>query len=61
MSQFRRRRAHGIALKLASVALFVVMQALVKATAPSVPPGEAGFRGRIGARDRVARHGEARA
>jgi drug/metabolite transporter (DMT)-like permease len=43
MSQFRRRRAHGIALKLASVALFVVMQALVKMTAPRVPPGEAVF------------------
>jgi drug/metabolite transporter (DMT)-like permease len=43
MSQFQRRKAHGIALKLASVALFVVMQSLVKVTAPRVPPGEAVF------------------
>ena len=34
---------HGIALKIASVALFVVMQSLVKAAAPHVPPGEAVF------------------
>lgn len=33
----------GIALKLASVAVFVVMASLVKATASRVPPGEAVF------------------
>lgn len=39
----RRRTLHAIGLKLASVALFVVMQALVKYTAERVPPGEAVF------------------
>ncbi|ETX27890.1 DMT family transporter [Roseivivax isoporae] len=33
----------GILLKLASVVLFVVMSAMIKATAPEVPPGEAVF------------------
>ncbi|MHA6346638.1 DMT family transporter [Roseivivax sp. CAU 1761] len=33
----------GIALKLASVALFVVMSAMIKATAAEVPPGQAVF------------------
>lgn len=33
----------GIALKLGSVAVFTAMAALIKATAPHVPPGEAVF------------------
>lgn len=37
------RTSRAIGLKLASVALFVVMQALVKSTADHVPPGEAVF------------------
>ena len=39
----QRRTLYAIGLKLASVALFVVMQALVKYTAERVPPGEAVF------------------
>lgn len=39
----QRRTSYAIGLKLASVALFVVMQALVKYTADRVPPGEAVF------------------
>jgi len=34
---------HGIFLKLASVAIFMVMAALIKATAETVPPGQAVF------------------
>lgn len=37
------RPLRGIALKLASVAVFTAMAALIKATAPQVPPGEAVF------------------
>ena len=33
----------GIALKLCSVLLFIIMSALIKATAPEVPPGQAVF------------------
>lgn len=43
MSPARQRMLRAIGLKLASVALFVVMQALVKFTAERVPPGEAVF------------------
>ena len=43
MSPGQRRTLYAIGLKLASVALFVVMQALVKYTAERVPPGEAVF------------------
>lgn len=43
MDTARRRTMLAIGLKLASVALFVVMQALVKYTADRVPPGEAVF------------------
>jgi drug/metabolite transporter (DMT)-like permease len=43
MDTARRRTMVAIGLKLASVALFVVMQALVKYTADRVPPGEAVF------------------
>jgi drug/metabolite transporter (DMT)-like permease len=39
----QRRTLYAIGLKLASVVLFVVMQALVKYTAERVPPGEAVF------------------
>lgn len=38
-----RRPLRGIALKLASVAVFTAMASLIKATAPHVPPGEAVF------------------
>lgn len=34
---------HGIALKIASVFFFVVMQSLIKASAPHIPAGEAMF------------------
>lgn len=37
------RPLRGIALKLASVIVFIVMQSLIKATADHVPPGEAVF------------------
>ena len=37
------RPGRGIALKLASVTLFVLMQSLVKATSDAVPPGQAVF------------------
>ena len=43
MSPAKQRMLRAIGLKLASVALFVVMQALVKFTAERVPPGEAVF------------------
>ena len=43
MNAGKRRKQQAIWLKLSSVALFVVMQALVKYTADSVPPGEAVF------------------
>ncbi len=43
MTPDNRRTLYAIGLKLASVALFVVMQALVKFTAERVPPGEAVF------------------
>ena len=33
----------GIALKLCSVLLFIIMSSLIKATAPHVPPGQAVF------------------
>src|SRR5690242_9269582 len=33
----------GILLKLASVGVFVAMQALIKATSDTIPPGEAVF------------------
>jgi len=39
----QRRTLYAIGLKLASVVLFVVVQALVKYTAERVPPGEAVF------------------
>lgn len=38
-----RRPLRGVALKLGSVLVFTVMAALIKATAPRVPPGEAVF------------------
>ncbi|MDT8857082.1 DMT family transporter [Paracoccaceae bacterium Fryx2] len=37
------RPLRGIALKLASVMMFIVMSAMIKATADHVPPGEAVF------------------
>jgi drug/metabolite transporter (DMT)-like permease len=37
------RPLRGIALKLASVVVFIIMSAMVKATADNVPPGEAVF------------------
>lgn len=37
------RPLHGIALKIASVLVFIVMASLIKATAARVPPGEAVF------------------
>ena len=37
------RSLRGIALKLGSVAVFTAMGALIKATAPQVPSGEAVF------------------
>lgn len=37
------RPLHGIALKIASVLIFIVMASLIKATAARVPPGEAVF------------------
>lgn len=37
------RPLHGIALKLASVLIFIVMAAMIKATAQHVPPGQAVF------------------
>ena len=43
MNAGKRRKQQAILLKLVSVALFVVMQALVKYTADRVPPGEAVF------------------
>jgi drug/metabolite transporter (DMT)-like permease len=43
MNPGKRRTLRAIGLKLASVALFVAMQALVKFTAERVPPGEAVF------------------
>lgn len=43
MTTSQRRTSRAIGLKLASVGLFVVMQALVKFTADRVPPGEAVF------------------
>ena len=41
MTQTEGRILRGILLKLASVLLFVAMQALIKGTAPRVPAGEA--------------------
>ena len=41
MNAGKRLKQQAIGLKLSSVALFVVMQALVKYTADRVPPGEA--------------------
>ena len=37
------RPLHGIALKVASVLIFIVMSALIKTTAQHVPPGQAVF------------------
>lgn len=37
------RPLHGIAFKLASVLIFIVMSALIKTTAQHVPPGQAVF------------------
>ena len=42
-AQAPQRPLRGIALKLGSVLVFIVMSALIKATADTVPPGEAVF------------------
>lgn len=43
MSNPAHRPLHGITLKLVSVGLFIVMQALIKYASDQVPPGEAAF------------------